>query len=217
MGHQETNYEKPEEELSSTSSNFDIPNWLKLVVSVFCILLVIFCIAYTLSYLGDPKVYVSPKDLGLSGIFLFSVSALFLVWIPWSKLGIRISKIGGIEFKEIVQGQASEHAEELSYLESRIESLEDQARKDNGMIGVKEGFQEPELRKLLLEFLSKYDKWAFSPSRIRVWGSKQQGFSSFDQYEYPIIRRILQRMVAENVVETRISKNGNTLYRINLP
>ncbi|EKO3965203.1 hypothetical protein KW482_03530 [Vibrio fluvialis] len=217
MNHQEVNFEKPEEELETTTSSFDIPGWLKWSVTVVGAVLVIFTVVYTRKYLGAPKELASPKELGLSGIFLFSVSALFLVWVPWAKLGIRISKIGGIEFKEIVQEQASEHAEELSYLEDRIESLEAQIRKSDEMVSFVENFKEPDLRKLLLEFLTKYKEWAFSPSRIRAWGSKQQGFSALSSYEHPFIRSTLQKMVSENILETRISKKGNTLYRVPMP
>lgn len=217
MSHQENNYEKPEEELESASSNFDIPDWLRWAVSIISILLIFFCSIYAYKYLGHPNDYASPKDLGISSLFLFSITALFLVWIPWSRLGIRISKIGGIEFKEIVQEQASEHAEELSYLEDRIESLEAHIRKVDEMSGFTENFQEPELRKQLLTFLTMYKEWAFSPSRIRAWGSQQQGFSAFSNYEHPFIRSTLQKMVSENIIETRISKKGNTLYRVPLP
>jgi hypothetical protein len=217
MSHQENNYEKPEEELESASSNFDIPGWLRWTVSIISIVLIFFCSIYAYKYVGNPKDYVSPKDLGLSSLFLFSITALFLVWIPWSRLGIRISKIGGIEFKEIVQGQASEHAEDISYLEDRIESLEAHIRKVDEMSEFTESFQEPELRQQLLTFLTKYKEWAFSPSRIRAWGSQQQGYSALSNYEHPFIRSTLQKMVSENLIETRISKKGNTLYRVPLP
>ena len=136
------------------------------------------------------------------------------MWIPWSRLGIRITKIGGVEFKDIVQEQASEHAEDQSYLEDRIEFLEAHIRKVEDVSVFTENFQEPELRKQLLTFLTKYNEWAFSPSRIRAWGSQQQGYSAFANYEHPLIRSTLQKMVSENIIETRISKRGNTLYRI---
>ena len=217
MGHQENNYEKPEEELGASSDGFDIPGWLRGAISISGLALVGFCTIYTTKYIGAPEDYTSPNELGLSSIFLFSITALFLVWIPWSKLGIRISKIGGIEFKEIVQEQASEHAEEISYLEDRVELLEAHIRRVDNVTEFKESFQEPELRKLLMDFLTKYKDWAFSPSRIRVWGSKQQGFYALSEYDHPFIRSTLQKMVSENLLETRISKKGNTLYRVPMP
>ncbi|KGJ90122.1 hypothetical protein [Colwellia psychrerythraea] len=214
MVHQQINFEQPEEELDSTSSNFKIPGLLKFVITLFSSVLIIACICLTYKYIEAPKQHVSPKELGLNSIFLFSIVALFVVWIPWDKMGIRISKIGGIEFKEIVQEQASEHAEELSYLEDRIESLEAYIRKDDGITELTERFQEPLLREQLIKFLTKYNKWAFSPSRIKAWGSQQQGFSDLSSYEHPFIRSTLQKMVSERLLETRISKKGNTLYRI---
>jgi hypothetical protein len=214
MAHQQANFEQPEEELGSTSSNFEIPGLLKLVVTLSSSVLIIVCVCLTYKYIEAPEQYASPKDLGLNSIFLFSIVALFVIWIPWEKLGIRISKIGGIEFKEIVQEQASEHAEELSYLEDRIESLEAHIRNDDRITELTENFQEPQLRVQLIEFLTKYNKWAFSPSRIKAWGSQQQGFSGLSAYEHPFLRSTLQKMVSEKLLETRISKKGSTLYRI---
>lgn len=216
MNHQESNYEMPEEELESTAAGFKLSIWLKITITVMCIGLIVFIGFYTHKYINAPKELASPRDLGLSGIFLFTVSALLLAWLPWDKLGIRIHKIGGIEFKEIVQSQANEHAEEIRYLEDRIETLENKVRNSSEGADVLESFTEPKLRELLLSFLTKYKEWAFSPSRIRVWGAKQQGFSELSQYEHPFIRSTLQKMVVENVLETRISKKGNTLYRVPL-
>jgi hypothetical protein len=95
MSHQETNYESPEEELEPSSKKFDIPQWLKWATSAGSVALIVFCVAYTNRYMASLQEYASPNELGLSSIFLFSISVLLLVWIPWSKLGIRISKIGG--------------------------------------------------------------------------------------------------------------------------
>jgi len=214
MDHQEKNYEIPEEELQPSSVGLYIPKWLRWLASAIGVALIVFCAVYTFMYLSCPKVYASPRELGLTGIFLFSISAVLIVWIPWPRLGVRISKIGGIEFKEIVQGQASEHAEEISYLEDRIASLEGRFREKDETGDMIEAIREPDLRKVLLEFLNKYNDSAFSPSRIRVWGARQPGFKSLSDYDHPFIRRTLQKMVAENILETRISKKGNTLYKV---
>jgi len=79
---------------------------------------------------------------------------------------------------------------------------------------ITEHLKEPELRDLLTKFLTTYNKWAFSPSRIKAWGVQQQGFSKLSEYDHPFIRATLQKMVSENTLETRISKKGNTLFRI---
>lgn len=217
MSHQESNYEKPEEVLSPLSTPFEIPTGIRWVLTLVFALIVLACIAIVVAYVQCPESAAAPKDIGLAPIFLFSVSALIVLWIPWQRLGIRITKIGGIEFEKIVAEQASEHAEELTYLQDRIEVLEGYVRKIDDTAGLTEAVAEPELRKLLLEFLNKYSSWAFSPSRIRAWGAKQQGFSELSNYDYQFIRSTLQKLVTENELETRISKKGNTLYRAPLP
>ena len=214
MNNQEKNFEHPEEELRAASTSFRIPPPLRWCVTGSAIAVIAFCVFFIFKYINAPSVYAKPSDLGLSSVFLFSISALFLTWMPWQTLGMRISKIGGIEFKQIVEEQASEHAEEISYLENRVEVLEGKLRELGGITAMVESFEEPKLRQLLLDFLTKYKEWAFSPARIRLWGSRQQGFSSLANYEHPFIRSTLQKLVSEGLLETRISNKGNTLYRI---
>ncbi|CAH7008188.1 conserved hypothetical protein [Vibrio chagasii] len=216
MGHQEERFDCPEDEIESISSGLKIPFGLRICVSTVSLLLISFCVYYTWMYIESPKVFASPKELSIGGIFIFSITALFVVWIPWGELGIRITKIGSVEFKDIVQGQASEHAEELSYLAIRIEFLEQKVKESDELACLFDPARETTLRPILLEFLTKYKKWAFSPSRIRVWGAKQQGFSSLSNYEHPLIRSTLQKLVSEGLLETRVSKKGNTLYRVPL-
>ncbi|MBA6357499.1 MULTISPECIES: hypothetical protein [unclassified Colwellia] len=217
MSHQESNFVEPQdEELGSSTSIFSISTPMKLFLSFISLSVIIGCISFVLFYISDPKSYPSPKELGLSGVFLFFVTSLILIWIPWDKLGLRITKIGGIEFKEIVAEQASENAEEFSYLEERIEYLETKLHSMDDLAQFHESFERPELRDLLLEFLTKYNKWSFSPSRIKSWGTRQQGFSKLSSFEHRLIRSTLQSMVAENLLETRISNKGNTLYRVSM-
>ena len=217
MSHQESNFDTPEEELGESTTPFDVPPVFQWGVAIVCFALIAFSAYYFYCYLASPTKFASPKDLGLMPLVLFSVTAIFLVFAPWRKLGVRITKIGGIEFEQIVATQASEHAEELAYLQDRIEILETKIRKLDELTEFTESFEEPKLREELEQFLTKYQKWAFSPSRIRAWGSKQQGFSVLANYEYPFIRSTLQKMVSDGTLETRISRKGNTLYRIAKP
>lgn len=217
MSHQEENFDKPEDEIESISSGLKIPCSLRFFVTVIALSLIIFCIYCTWMYVQSPTVFASPKELSISGLFIFSVTALSVVWIPWEKLGIRITKIGGVEFKEMVQGQASEHVEELSYLESRVEFLEKKVKENDEIAPLIDPMYENILEEILLKFLTTYNKWAFSPSRISVWGAKQQGFSSLSDYEYQLIRSTLRRLVSKGKLETRVSKKGNTLYRVPFP
>lgn len=216
MSHQEKNFEHPEEELENVNERFRIPCMLKWCITLAAIGLIALCGVLVVKYVNAPDKFASPSDLGVSSVFLFSASALILVWMPWHALGLRITKIGGIEFKEIVAEQATEHAEEMVYLQDRIEALENNLRQLNGVTVLAESFEEPKLRALLLEFLTKYKESAFSPSRIRAWGSLQQGFAALGKYNHPFLRSTMQKMVSEGVLETRISKKGNTLYRIPL-
>lgn len=216
MSHQEPNFEKPDEELELSSGYLQIPTTVKWGCTAISLLLIGFYIFSYFTYVESPQNMASPSELGLAPIFLFALAMLGIVHIPWADMGVRISKIGGIEFKEIVEGQALEHATDISQLEERIEFLENAIRESDEMKSVGELFSEPAVKKLLLSFLERYHQWAFSPSRIRAWGSKQQGFSDLAKYDIPFLRSTLQKMVAEGTIETRVSKKGNTLFRSRL-
>lgn len=215
MSHQETNENTPlDEELETTSNGLIISNSAKVILSIFSLMVMLGCVYLVYRYIEAPEVSASPQELGVSSVFLFFTTLLILIWIPWEKLGLKITKIGGIEFKEIVAEQASENAEEFGYLENRIEFLEQKVHAMNQLDQVVESFRNPELKNLLLKFLTKYKKWSFSPSRIITWGAQQQGFSDFSKYEHRRVKSELQSMLTENLVETRLSKQGNTLYRV---
>ncbi len=217
MNRLESNLETSEEEVGTATSPFVLPTALKWVVSTIAVVFLALCIAFFSMYLKDPTRFASPSELGLTPIFLFSISALFVVWMPWQRLGLRITKLGGVEFQQVVAGQASEHAEDISNLEYRIQALEENIRKKDELADITERFQEPELKRLLLDFLTKQKGVPFSPVRILAWGAKQHGFSDLATYDYTFVRSTLQKMVAEGVLETRVSKKGNTLYRVPLP
>lgn len=79
-----------------------------------------------------------------------------------------------------------------------------------------ENTQDSTLKDLLLGFLKKYSRWAFSPLRIQKWGSKQPGFENLELYSVNEIREKLEEMLSAGALEERESKNRNKLYRIKL-
>ena len=68
------------------------------------------------------------------------------------------------------------------------------------------------LKDLLLTFFRRYRGAFFSPTRIQGWGSRQKGFADFARYSTDEIREILFKAVADNEIDTNISRKGNTLY-----
>ena len=73
-----------------------------------------------------------------------------------------------------------------------------------------------ELKNLLISFLTKYGRYAFSPSRIKAWGQTRQGFDRLGDYSSSKIRNCLQELVREGLAKTALSQKGNTLYKIDL-
>lgn len=192
-----------------------MPSWLRWSLTVVLFLAIVICLLLYGAYVKDPAHAASPAELGLSGLLIFCVTALAIIHIPWHELGYRIKKVGVVEFEQALNAQVAERAEEIGYLEERIAALESALEKKS--IQGSEMFRQmydPQLRKLLLNFLSANDRVFFSPLRIKEWGSTQPGFESLKNFEVGFMRHILGKMVAEGVLETTISKKGNTLYRM---
>jgi hypothetical protein len=192
-----------------------MPNWLRRLLTVILLLAIAICLLLYVAYVKDPVHAASPAELGLSGLFIFCVTALAIIHIPLHELGYRIKKVGAVEFEQVLNAQVAERAEENGYLEKRIAVLESVLEKKNFQSSeMFRQMNEPQLRKLLLDFLAANDRVSFSPLRIKEWGSTQPGFEGLKHFEVGFIRHILGKMVAERVLETAISKKGNTLYRI---
>ncbi|ODB93520.1 hypothetical protein A3194_02185 [Candidatus Thiodiazotropha endoloripes] len=204
----------PIEEEQKEQLAFGINPIVRWGLSLFFALIAIWCLYYYYSYLSCPDEVASPSDLNLSVILIFCFSVLFVLHIPWEKYGLRIKRIGALEFEQVVETQAAEHAEDLSEVEERLLNLEQAMRETHEGVQFNEMLAEPELRNLLISFLSTHNRWAFSPLRIRKWGSKQAGFENLSNYDPALLRSTLRKLVAEGVLETRVSKKGNTIYRI---
>ena len=191
-----------------------LPGWVRLVFAVLAILLLLTCTVLIAAYVKNPATIPSPRELQLNTLIIAGLAILFLALVPWHKLGLRIRKIGAIEFERVVNTQASEHAVEFAELRVRIDELEEKMRGVDEISPISEAMAVPTLRPLLLDFLDKHQPTPYSPLRIREWGSRQQEFEQLKDYEVALIRRMLQALVAEGKVATRVSKLGNTLYKV---
>jgi hypothetical protein len=74
-------------------------------------------------YVQNPIEKLSPRQLGLPTIFVFSSAVFLFLLISWEKLGLRLKKFDALEFEQIVETHATEHAEDLSDIEDRLTSL----------------------------------------------------------------------------------------------
>lgn len=203
-----------EEPLSSDLQAFEVPTWYRWISSLIGLVLLGFPIVFLLRYSMHPGLFVSPADLGLVPMILAGTMILLVSLAPWKGLGIWPRKVGVIEFDRIVSTQAREHAEELAEIRVRIDEIESKVRGLDEISSITENFEDLEIRPLVSKFLEQNRPTAFSPLRIREWGSRQAGFEKLSSVRVSSIRRILQSMVATGNVATRVSRLGNTLYKV---
>ncbi|MCG7940579.1 MAG: hypothetical protein N0C88_17260 [Candidatus Thiodiazotropha lotti] len=180
--------------------------WISLV---FSLAIVIYYVAFIFECVSP-----TPKDLGLSNLLLFSAACFLFFAVPWHKLGLNLKKFGPLEFEQKLEGQSEEHVKDISALENKIAQLE-AAMKASGCevktAEVQPTSDENEMRDLIVNFLTEYEHWSFSPLRMETWGAKRPGYSKLASNS-SLLRRLLRSLVSEGVLETRVSKKGNTLY-----
>ena len=163
----------------------------------------------------------SPTDLRLPETVLVLIVALALLLLPWDRLGVSVKKIGWLEFDQVVAVQKKESVDSIIALENRVVTLERLLQQSQTVSPApllaqpvsQNGTANDALRELVLAFLRHYERWYFNAPRIRLWGSKQEGFAKLAEYPDPLIKQELDRLLAAGLVRHRISKSGATLYK----
>lgn len=195
-----------QESILSRSQKF----WLSTIAAISFLL----CITYTAFYILDSEQLASPKEIGVTSLMALSFIGFFLFLIPWEKMGLRIKKIGNIEFVEVVKEQSKEHELDISLIEQRLAELEDKVRKNDPIDGLIETAERPNLEAKLLSFLTINSPTAYSPSRIRLECRNLPEYKTVSSQEVQFIRSTLRRLVSNGKLTTTVSAKGNTLYRI---
>ena len=98
-----TNTSNSQESLiSEGESVVGLPSWVRCVLALSAIAVLGAAIALMWAYIQDPENSASPQALQLGNLVLGAFAVLILALVPWHKLGLRIRKIGAIEFDRVV-------------------------------------------------------------------------------------------------------------------
>lgn len=201
-------------EFSATGqSGMTIPGWFRAVVVLLGLGLLVPSVIYIARYTYEPNRFVRPDELDLPLLIVTGALLTLAALTPWRALGLRISKVGFVEFQQVVEAQAKEHTEDFAEILARIEELEQKARGIGGTAAISEHVTEIDIYDLLLKFLKEHSPTAYSPVRIQQWGARQAGYEKLGQYSQGAIRILLHKMVSQGVAATTVSKLGNTLFR----
>lgn len=203
-----------EQELKPQSAENFLSKAQKFWFSTIAAVVFLLSSTYTTFYVLYSEILASPKEIGITSIMVFSFIGFFLILIPWEKMGMRIKKIGNIEFVEVVKEQSKEHELDISLIEQRLAELEDKVRKNDPIDGLIETAETPHLEAKLLSFLTINSPTAYSPSRIRLECRNLPEYKTVSSQEVQFIRSTLRKLVSNGKLTTTVSAKGNTLYRI---
>lgn len=191
--------------------NFEIPRGTRVWFTWFAGFIIVAILGLYGYLLQFNPIHVDPSKFGFPIILLTAIVIITFVNIPWHALGFRVKRIGMVELEQVVKRQAVNKSNELADLQKQIDELKSLISKDNAQKPV-----EHELDDLVLKFLSQYNQWAFSALRIKRWGGERPGFEMFGDNKITTtnIRESLRRLLADRKVVARISKKGNTIYKV---
>ncbi len=211
MSEEETDNLNPKED-ATPSEEATLP--LRLKVTLVLVFGVPASIALVLLVVYALRKDAKPSELGLGTVLIFCLAALAVLLIPWDTLGLRLTKIGFLEFSEVIRTQKKEQSESITFLQGQIDALKQAAATSRGASDVEHWAPHPSyaLPIVLGRFLKNYPGRFFSPLLINKWGAKQPGFEELGSFSKEEISQALMKMISENHVRTKLSKRGNTLY-----
>ena len=153
-------------------------------------------------------------DLGLAQLLIAGTIVMLVALAPWNELRLRLRKVGFIEFETALSNQAREHVKEFAELRARLDEFETRVRAEDSVGPIAEHLAQVDLAPVLIQFLEEFRPKAFSPLKIHRWGGRQRGYEKLATYPQGAIRIVLQELVSNGKVAVRVSRLGNTLYRI---
>lgn len=215
---------------------FTVPRWTRLVLLCISAVLLLTCVCgVLLQVFGGIEIVVNesskfswaaPDGVGFGVLVPVGLFATILLALPWEDEDIRITQIGPIALEKKIEGQAKEQEIELAEIQEEIEVLRRKLiakHSSDASTSARDSYAEDrlmeddkitELEALIVKFLSENKRWAFSPSRIRNYASTKPGYSELGKVSTTQLRFALRRLVKQQVLVTRVSKKGNTLYRV---
>lgn len=135
--------------------------------------------------------------------------------VQWDNANIEKNRIIRSILNLIDELEADEN-EEQKYLTNEEEegvavSYQDSTENDATSISPDDW----EVEERVLRFLKVFDRWYFSPLRIKNWGGRQRGFEDLSNYSSKKIKSILQKLLVSGKVKKILSQKGNPIYKIN--
>jgi hypothetical protein len=109
------------------------------------------CCIYLYCYSQRPDEYtLIPSMLGVNNLIVLSAFTFLFFKVRWAKIGVKVSKLGPMEFSHIIDGQSKKHSKDIAAIEERLKELES-ALVAAPATTAKNGF-ELELERKIIEF-----------------------------------------------------------------
>ena len=171
--------------------------WFAIPVAVIGTAIMIFGIWSYVNFWHFPETPYTPNELQSGFLCTFGLVLLLACLFPW----LRDSTV--LENADLTLGQQAQlYADEIETLKERLRDANLAPDLDSN------------LQELLVRFFRQWSRYGFNVSRIKNWGGQRQGFEVLANTDSGAIHSALNKLVAQGVVRTRMSRKGNVLYQI---
>ena len=204
--------ENPEEQ-----ERQEIPYWLRNTMTILGIVFILTGLTAIGLYFWDIKKFPSPSDLGTNFIMGLGILLLLVAHFPWSKI-----KFGDFEIERAIQEQAQDYSLEIEKLTQELIECK-KSSNINRVNSDSEAFNfetfnhyidnKENIKNLLIKFLKEWKSYGFTVSRIKKWGGEQNAYELFKDMSNTELRMILDELLRDGKVKTRLSRGGNILYQ----
>jgi len=147
---------------------------------------------------SEPK--FKPSDVQAGSLLASGLLLMLACFSPWIR-----EKTLNEEVELALSEQAQSYADQIESLKNDLRST-----KSANLVSK----PNPDLDRILTAFFQEWSRYGFNVARLKKWGAGKEGFEELKNFKDSEIGDSLNRLVAQEVVRTRLSRRGSVLYQI---
>ncbi|AXO14469.1 hypothetical protein [Thalassospira indica] len=171
-------------------------------------------VTYVVYFAFNYEQMPAPAELGIPYFLILSAVCALLINANHERLSSIFTKIGPVEFREMLEEQTEEANEVILGIEERFEYIEHSLKENDDPAGWQHMFSHDRISKLIINYLDFSNNKPISALRLQRVAGKQHGYEELATTNSLALRTTLSEMVRNGTLTTSLSARGNRLYQL---
>lgn len=171
-------------------------------------------VTYVVCFAFNYEQMPAPVELGIPYFLVLSAVCALLINVNHERLSSIFTKIGPVEFREMLEEQTTETNEVILGIEQRFKYIEHSLIENDDPAGWQHIFSHDRISKLIINYLNFSNNKPISALRLQRVASKQDGYGELGTTNSLALRTTLSEMVRSGTLTTSLSARGNRLYQL---